>query len=128
MIYFNPVTKRIEETKRNINFVPNRKGTELFTLEDVKKFKRSLKFKSQNHILQRLQEKSYIKVYNPKNYASRRKTKLPCGKWRKCFVCNKQRGDFWHHIVLLKNGGYQHKHNRIPICELCHNKIHPWMN
>ena len=45
----------------------------------------------------------------------------------RCFVCSnpsQQR----HHIILLKNGGSNHRRNIIKLCIDCHKEIHPYLN
>lgn len=43
-----------------------------------------------------------------------------------CSVCSFPRV-IRHHIISLKNGGANGKRNIIPLCELCHSEIHPWL-
>ena len=62
------------------------------------------------------------------NRQSYRKRRLKKHRgWGKCFVCKDNKAIFQHHIILLKNGGYDSNINRIPICEYCHAEIHDWM-
>jgi hypothetical protein len=58
------------------------------------------------------------------SYSKRRKAKHKTA--RKCFCCG-NKAFYQHHIILLKNGGYDNGINRIPICHECHVLIHPWM-
>jgi 5-methylcytosine-specific restriction endonuclease McrA len=45
-----------------------------------------------------------------------------------CWVCRSRDAVHRHHVVLLKNGGtVAAKSNVVLLCELCHSKIHPWM-
>jgi 5-methylcytosine-specific restriction endonuclease McrA len=88
-------------------------------------FKEAYKIcKDKNILLRRLKDLAEIKIEgNTQSYSKRREKK----HWsrRKCFVCKSSRSDYQHHIVLLKNGGYDNGINRIPICSDCHKLIHP---
>lgn len=33
----------------------------------------------------------------------------------------------WHHIVTVEHGGSNNPWNLVPICHVCHRRIHPWM-
>ena len=45
---------------------------------------------------------------------------------RPCFNCNSS-PVIRHHIIALKNGGDNRKKNIIPLCDGCHNRVHPWL-
>ena len=59
------------------------------------------------------------------NYLKNRARKH--GIRKKCWVCG-AKAFYQHHIILLKNGGFDNGINRIPICDGCHKEIHPWLN
>ena len=58
--------------------------------------------------------------YEEKRKRKRRPQKSTCWVCRKKPYCQ-------HHIILLRNGGFDTRNNRIDICEECHKKIHPWL-
>jgi hypothetical protein len=43
-----------------------------------------------------------------------------------CAVCHKK-AQLRHHIVQLQNGGTNGHQNLIPLCNMCHEEVHPWM-
>jgi hypothetical protein len=89
-------------------------------------FKKQFKDKGRKEILERLIELSKLKIDgNTQSYAHRRRKKHK--SYKKCFVCKTNISNYQHHIILLKNGGYDNGINRIPICGGCHMIIHPWM-
>lgn len=80
---------------------------------------------SQNGKLNLLQDASREHFTHWNNYEKIRKqthrmTNHPCR------VCGKQ-PTITHHIILLKNGGFNKHSNLIRLCELCHAKIHDWL-
>ena len=64
---------------------------------------------------------------NSRTYADRRAKKHPVHISKKCWVCN-GKANIQHHIILIKNGGYDNGINRINICNKCHEEIHDWMS
>jgi len=88
-------------------------------------FRFDYKDKSPSEKLKRLIELSEIKLEDSKvNYGIKRDYHYSTRK--PCYVCGRQ-AYYHHHIILLKNGGYASSVNRIPMCEDCHKKIHPWL-
>jgi hypothetical protein len=59
------------------------------------------------------------------SYQHLREKKYSCKK--KCWVCKINKATYYHHIILLKNGGYNYNWNKIPICPDCHKLIHNWL-
>lgn len=55
-------------------------------------------------------------------YAWRDENLDPAWKFT-CYLC-KGKAVHWHHIVLLSRGGHDSKDNLVPLCELCHKKVH----
>ncbi len=45
-----------------------------------------------------------------------------------CKVCETNDSYLRHHIIQLQHGGNNGRKNRIALCEVCHNEIHPWLN
>ena len=76
-------------------------------------------------VLEDLKELSEIKLSIGIPYLKRRVKKHRSR--RKCFVCKDNKSYCQHHIILIKNGGYDNGINRIPICKECHEVIHPWL-
>ena len=76
-------------------------------------------------MINRLKALSNINIDNTYPYSKRREKKYLCQK--KCLVCKHNKASFYHHVVLLKNGGYNYGFNRIPICKPCHQEIHTWL-
>lgn len=66
-----------------------------------------------------------IKIENTIPYKKRREKKHRTRKL--CWVCREVFANYQHHIILLINGGYDNGINRIPICEDCHKRIHPFL-
>lgn len=88
-------------------------------------FKKTYKNKLCKEILEKLIELSKIKlIKNSQSYEKRREKSHKTNKW--CFCCHHP-SKYQHHIILLKNGGFDSGINRIPICETCHKVIHPWL-
>lgn len=88
---------------------------------EFKKFKGTPKEK-----LEKLKKLSCIVIKNNTQPYDKRRKKSH-GAWKKkCFVCKKE-ASCQHHIIQLQNGGYDNGINRIPICDECHETIHPWM-
>lgn len=45
-----------------------------------------------------------------------------------CFSCyNRGRKMAWHHIIAVDHGGSNDIWNQVPICHVCHRRIHPWL-
>lgn len=44
-----------------------------------------------------------------------------------CWCCQVKRATLWHHIIQIQHGGRNKARNRVPLCRLCHRKIHPWI-
>lgn len=44
-----------------------------------------------------------------------------------CFVCGRNDGIDWHHVVQVQHGGSNYVRNRVPLCGACHRAVHPWM-
>lgn len=79
-----------------------------------------------NVLINRLKYLSTLKVSgNTYPYNKRRSKKFGCNKL--CWVCKQSRASYYHHIILLANGGYNWGFNRIPICPDCHKQIHSWL-
>jgi len=90
------------------------------------KFKREHKKSSKFAKIEDLKHLALIKIKgNPRSYFARRKKTHASTKH--CFVCKYNKAFCQHHIILLKNGGYDTGINRIPICKSCHSEIHSWM-
>lgn len=51
---------------------------------------------------------------------------LPNVSQRPCLVCL-QPADQRHHVIQLQHGGLNVAANIVPICEPCHEWVHPWM-
>ena len=86
------------------------------------KFKKEFATKKSSEILDELCHLSFITINQKTPYTKRRGKKHPILK--KCWVC-KEKAFYQHHIIQIKNGGYDSGINRIPICKKCHTKIHP---
>lgn len=43
-----------------------------------------------------------------------------------CFAC-RGLATHWHHVIQIQNGGRNKTKNRVPICIVCHRRVHPWM-
>lgn len=83
--------------------------------------------RSRQIIIELLKDFSCIHVPNGISYYERREQfkRIPSIPGR-CFACSlpsQQR----HHIILLKNGGSNHRRNIIKICFDCHKCIHPYL-
>jgi hypothetical protein len=77
-----------------------------------------------------MQDKKYI--FKKRESLKKRRTTFVMSKrhlnvFRKdCFVC-RSLCDHRHHVISLKQGGTNAKKNVVPLCLLCHMKIHPWL-
>jgi hypothetical protein len=90
------------------------------------RFKKFCKNLEKEAIIEQLKIMSFLVIMdNKQSYFKRRSKKHSIHK--RCFVCKEKRAFYQHHIVLLKNGGYDNGINRIPICENCHKEIHNWL-
>jgi len=87
--------------------------------------KQNVRFTKLEKILA-LKQLAKIIIDNPRSYKKRRKKHFFVDK-KRCFVCWHNWASCPHHIILLKNGGYNNGLNRIPICESCHCEIHSWI-
>ena len=85
-------------------------------------FKKKFKNRSMIDKLNRLKELSKIIIGN-----SKKQRKYHYAGNKICFVCKKKKAYCWHHLILIKNGGYDNLLNRIPICNNCHSFIHAWL-
>lgn len=93
----------------------------------VNTFKKLVQDKPKKDILKMLCGYTQTKLTNnfiP--YYKRRHQKL--GKpYRKCYVCKVNQANCYHHIILIKNGGFAQPVNTIEICNDCHVLIHIWL-
>ncbi len=120
--------------QRSFYYRQIKKGKDVFPLTAfeknyylIYKFKKLIKGKSKEFVIDCLKEISKIIIAGNKTpYLKRREKKFKTKK--RCFVCKTQKAYYFHHIVLLKNGGFNSRLNRIPICEDCHKQIHEWMH
>ena len=45
-----------------------------------------------------------------------------------CFACyRRDRRMHWHHIIAVDHGGSNGIWNQVPVCHVCHRRIHPWL-
>lgn len=45
-----------------------------------------------------------------------------------CFVClTKDRAIEFHHVIQIQHGGSNTPRNRVPLCAVCHDAVHPWL-
>ena len=89
------------------------------------KFKRDFRKTKKPETLKELKRLSAFHISGtPQAYERRRLKKHPIRK--SCFVC-RALAFYQHHIILLKNGGYDNGMNRIPICNSCHKELHNWL-
>jgi len=45
-----------------------------------------------------------------------------------CFICfHRDRKLAWHHIIAVDHGGSNGLWNTVPVCHVCHRRIHPWL-
>lgn len=91
-----------------------------------KSFRDYYKNKPKEVILTKLKYLAEYKLKNPQKYPKRRKKKWGIPR-ANCFVCKINKADYYHHIILIINGGIPDISNTIPICKYCHEKIHPWL-
>lgn len=89
-------------------------------------FKKNFKFKRKIDKIDELKRLSLVSVENRTPYIKRR-SKKRYGNNKICWVCNINEATCQHHIIMLKNGGYDNGINRIPICNECHSEIHTWI-
>lgn len=52
--------------------------------------------------------------------------------WRhrgdQCFCCfHMDRRLAWHHIIQVQHGGSNSARNMVPLCQWCHQRVHPWL-
>ena len=90
------------------------------------KFKGEFTHKTKQERIDELRRLSNIKIKNNISYKERR-SKVHRGRGRKCWVCRCLYAYCQHHIIQLKNGGYDNGINRIAICHVCHELIHDHM-
>jgi len=67
-----------------------------------------------------------IKFSNNVPYDKRRKRSYNYYKSENCFVCGVA-AEVVHHMILIRNGGYDSGFNRICLCNSCHASIHDWL-
>lgn len=47
---------------------------------------------------------------------------------RRCFACSNTQCRFYsHHIIEVYHGGSNNPRNQVPLCFVCHKKLHPWL-
>ena len=44
-----------------------------------------------------------------------------------CFVCHFEH-THRHHIIQIQHGGTSYARNMVPLCEACHQTVHPWLS
>lgn len=72
-------------------------------------------------------------VIPPKDRATRsefdrKKERLLPRVWaRPCWTCLKRKASHRHHIIELARGGLNITENLVPLCDICHAEVHPWM-
>lgn len=45
-----------------------------------------------------------------------------------CLACrHADRPIDWHHVIQIQHGGSNTVRNRVPLCEICHARVHPWL-
>lgn len=91
--------------------------------EVCKEFKSKYRFADKWIKINELFRLSQIKIPNDIPYKKRRKSKHPA-RGLLCWICSEW-ASVHHHIIQIINGGYDNGINRIPVCEACHEKIHP---
>lgn len=106
-------------------FIRKRLPKDKTILETAREYKMVYGCKSKEDKIKRLIELSRYSLANLIPYATRRGKKFSVHG--KCWVCKENSAYCQHHIIPLKNGGDNHKSNRIFICEHCHAEIHPWL-
>lgn len=89
-------------------------------------FKKEAKGLDKYQILARLKILSNLIIKDNKQSYLKRRSKKHRSK-KICFACKKESAHCQHHIILLKNGGYDNGINRLPICDNCHSLIHDWL-
>lgn len=90
------------------------------------KFKCKYHNKEKQYKISRLKQLSSEKIANSIPYEQRRTKKHCVPVNKKCWICY-GKATVQHHIILIKNGGYDNGINRICICDNCHELIHDWM-
>jgi 5-methylcytosine-specific restriction endonuclease McrA len=113
---------RKQKKKKKIRF-GDRFGRQFYI---CKNFKKVFFNKNKEDIIFRLRQLSRKVFQNTIPYEERRKRKHWVKRGTLCFCC-KNTAVVQHHIILVKNGGYDNGINRIFICEECHNLIHDWL-
>lgn len=91
-----------------------------------RKFKKDYANKRHEEKIARLKELAEVQINNKTSYV-RRRAKKHHGNGKLCWVCRNRMAECQHHIIQIKNGGYDNGVNRIPICSFCHGEIHEWM-
>jgi hypothetical protein len=52
----------------------------------------------------------------------------PRGRGSECFTClNRDRARAWHHVIQIQHGGSNVSANLVPVCVLCHSRVHLWL-
>jgi len=134
------LTEAYKELKYPITKKPNRKKGKLWlalarrspntSFEAMYKvcfeFKKKFHNKTPEEKLRKLIKLSNQHFKNSRPYEERREKKHGVSVGKKCWVC-KDKANIQHHIILIKNGGYDNGINRVCICNKCHEKIHEWM-
>lgn len=47
---------------------------------------------------------------------------------RKCFACHNTKHRLYsHHVLEVYHGGSNDPRNQVPLCFICHQKLHPWL-
>jgi hypothetical protein len=90
-------------------------------------FKKKFRKKSKKEIVGELQCFSMVVLSPSKSHPYRVKRERKFATKQKCFVCKISKAFYFHHIILLKNNGFNSGINRIPICEDCHKEVHSWL-
>mgnify|MGYP000909049559 CR=1 FL=1 len=91
-----------------------------------KDLKRRFRQSSFEEKIKRLREIAEIKIDCKQSY-KRRMSRKHGGEGKRCWVCVDRLATCQHHIILLRNGGFDNGVNRIPICNECHANIHDWL-
>jgi len=83
---------------------------------------------SKKQIILDLKELAKLKFTNPTTAGWRRnRKKQKIAKYRRCQVCHSYFARCYHHIIMIFNGGYDKRLNRLRICFYCHSDVHPWL-
>lgn len=94
----------------------------------ARRFRQQYRDAPKEDILKRLLELTEVCIDNKRPYYIRRQHKHRSKHHKRCFVCGEIKAYIYHHIILIKNGGYDFSPNRISICKKCHRLVHYWMN